>query len=129
MSGYFEIKTPLKMMKDDEDDGDDEDDEDDGDDEDDEDDEEDGGGVGCRWGLCELWGGGGAARGEHGWGAGPRGQGRGWGRCGGREAGGGGGELISKSQIARGVPPRFCKKPEPKITNRKGCPPKGFCIK
>ena len=114
MSGYFEIKTPLKMMKDDEDDGDDEDDEDDGDDEDDEDDEEDGGGVGCRWGLWELLGGG-AARGEQGWGAGPGGIGRG---TGGREAGGkagGGGDVGAGKQEGRGGGIDF------KITNGKGC--------
>ena len=84
--------------------------------------------------------GGGAARGEQGWGAGPEGIGRG---TGGREAGGkaggggdvgagkqeGGGELISKSQMARGATLRSCKKPKPKITDRKGCPLKGFCIK
>ena len=28
-----------------------------------------------------------------------------------------------------GVPLRFCKNSDPKITDRKGCPPKGYCVK
>ena len=73
-------------------------------------------------------------------GGGLRGGSMGGGQGRGGKAGGGGdvgagkqeegeGELISKSQMARGATLRSCKKPKPKITDRKGCPLKGFCIK